>query len=117
LLVACAEPLIRPDTPDQGRPLISLGRNAKPERKSKIQAKRAPKAADETHITRNGFASMDREKQLAIARKGGEHALASEAGRKGGRASHPGPKKSRRSSNEASFVKRKRGSGPTACAL
>ena len=52
-----------------------------------------------------GFASMDPEKQRAIARKGGESVphekrsfsqnpgLAAEAGRKGGHASHGGPKK------------------------
>ncbi len=48
-----------------------------------------------------GFASMDRDKQREIARKGGRsvpdskrsfsqnHQLASEAGRKGGHSSHP----------------------------
>ena len=52
-----------------------------------------------------GFASMDPEKQRAIARKGGEsvpnekrsfsqnHELASLAGRKGGHASHGGARK------------------------
>lgn len=55
--------------------------------------------ATETGSTR-GFASMDREKQREIARKGGRsvpndkrsfsqnHQLASEAGRKGGHSSH-----------------------------
>ena len=55
----------------------------------------------ETRSSSNrGFASMDREKQKAIARKGGQsvpndkrsfsqnHQLASEAGRKGGHSSH-----------------------------
>ncbi len=51
-------------------------------------------------VTLRGFASMDREKQREIARKGGRsvpnekrsfsqnHQLAAEAGRKGGHSSH-----------------------------
>ena len=51
-------------------------------------------------VARRGFASMDREKQREIARKGGRsvpdekrsfsqnHQLAAEAGRKGGHSSH-----------------------------
>jgi uncharacterized protein len=66
---------------------------------------RAMEMPQKSLTSTRGFASMDREKQLAIARKGGSsvpnekrsfshnHALASEAGRKGGHASHPGPKK------------------------
>ena len=58
-------------------------------------------AAGKTGTTSTrGFASMDREKQREIARKGGRsapdakrsfarsHQLASEAGRKGGRSAH-----------------------------
>ena len=53
------------------------------------------------NTSRRGFASMDAEKQRAIARKGGQsvspqdrsfsknHALAAEAGRKGGRSVSP----------------------------
>jgi uncharacterized protein len=93
-----------------------------------------------------GFASMDREKQLAIARKGGESVpnekrsfsqdrrLAADAGRKGGQSVNPSAafraitrshrrpgaradlprtpgRKKPTVKDEASFVKRKRGSG------
>ena len=56
--------------------------------------------AGRTSTSTRGFASMDRDKQREIARKGGEsvpnekrsfsqnHQLASEAGRKGGHSSH-----------------------------
>ena len=61
----------------------------------------ATKTSDRGGISRRGFASMDAEKQRAIARKGGQsvspqdrsfsknHALAAEAGRKGGRSVSP----------------------------
>ena len=57
-------------------------------------------AATGTGASTRGFASMDRDKQREIARKGGRavpndkrsfsqnHQLASEAGRKGGHSSH-----------------------------
>jgi general stress protein YciG len=75
-----------------------------------------------------GFASMDREKQLAIARKGGEsvpnekrsfsqnHRLAAEAGRKGGQSVNPAKRSFSRNHTLASEAGRKGGhashSGP-----
>jgi uncharacterized protein len=68
-----------------------------------------------------GFASMDREKQLAIARKGGEsvpnekrsfsqnHRLAAEAGRKGGQSVSPAKRSFSRSHALASEAGRKGG--------
>src|SRR5262245_5094992 len=68
-----------------------------------------------------GFASMDREKQLAIARKGGEsvpnekrsfsqnHRLAAEAGRKGGQSVNPAKRSFSRNHTLASEAGRKGG--------
>ena len=68
-----------------------------------------------------GFASMDPEKQRAIARKGGEsvpnekrsfsqnHALAAEAGRKGGHSVKPGKRSFSQDHNLAAEAGRKGG--------